>query len=279
MQFVHNKSNIIEIYSNQKNDYKNEVLMKKIIPILLFIFTAAFAQSALAHEHGQLKGKVVEYTVGGEEYEGYFISPSKDAPLILMIHDWDGLTDYEIKRAHMLAKQGYAVFAADMFGKGVRPTEVKDKKAQTGALYKNRPKMRDLFNSALEVAKENGADISNAVAMGYCFGGTTVLEMARTGLDLKGFVSFHGGLKTPEGQDYTKSKGNILVFHGSADTAVSLDDFINLTKELETAGVSNEMITYSDAPHAFTVFGSERYQQAADERSWERFGDYLKKSL
>ena len=253
--------------------------MKRTISILLFIFTVVFYQSAISHDHGKLKGKVVDYTVDGEQYEGYFISPKKDAPLILMIHDWDGLTDYEIKRAHMLAKQGYAVFAADMFGKGVRPTEVKDKKAQTGALYQNRPKMRALFNGALDVAKANGADISNAVAMGYCFGGTTVLEMSRTGIDMKGFVSFHGGLKTPEGQDYNKSKGNILVFHGSADTAVSLDDFINLTKELETAGVSNEMITYSDAPHAFTVFGSERYQKAADERSWQRFGNFLQEVL
>ena len=270
--------------------------MKKIIFILLLAFTAVFSQSAFSHgpgegqlkgfaqpvfphEHAQLKGKVIDYTVDGKTYEGYFISPTKDAPLILMIHDWDGLTDYEIKRAHLLAKQGYAVFAADMFGKGIRPTQVKDKKAQTGALYQNRPKMRALFNGALAVAKANGANINNAVAMGYCFGGTTVLEMSRTGIDMKGFVSFHGGLKTPEGQDYSKSKGNILVFHGSADAAVSLDDFIGLTKELEDTGVSHEMITYSDAPHAFTVFGSKRYQKAADEKSWQRFSNFLKETL
>jgi len=120
--------------------------------------------------------------------------------------------------------------------------------------------MRDLLNGAMDIAKINGGDTENAVAMGYCFGGSAVLEMARSGADMKGFVTFHGGLKTPQGQDYKNTKGKILVLHGSADKAISLDDFIGLTKELEATGVSNEMITYSGAPHAFTVFGSSRYQ-------------------
>jgi dienelactone hydrolase len=123
---------------------------------------------------------------------------------VLLVHDWDGLTDYEVKRANMLADKGYAVFAADLFGAGVRPTEVKDKRQRTGELYKNRDKMRTLLRAALETAKSKGANVHNAVAMGYCFGGTAVLELARSGADLKGFVTFHGGLKTPTGQDYSK---------------------------------------------------------------------------
>ena len=105
--------------------------------------------------------------------------------------------------------------------------------------------------------------LDNAVAAGYCFGGAAVLELARSGADLKGFATFHGGLKTPEGQNYSKTRGEILVMHGSADTAISLDEFAALAKELETAGVAHEMITYGGAQHAFTVFDGDRYQETA----------------
>ncbi len=224
-------------------------------------------------------GSPINYLVGDEEYAGYFISPTADAPLVLMVHDWDGLTDYEIKRARMLADLGYAVFAVDMFGQGVRPSAIEDKKRLTGALYQDREKMRRLLNAAYEVAREQGAQVDNAVIMGYCFGGAVVLEYARSGADLKGFVSFHGGLTTPEGQDYARTKGSVLVLHGSADSAVSMADFAGLTVELEQHGVPHEMITYSGAPHAFTVFGSDRYRQDADEKSWQRFVAYLAETL
>ena len=222
-----------------------------------------------------MAGEFVTYKVDGNAYEGYFARATGNSPLVLLIHDWDGLTDYEVKRADMLAKRGYSVFAADLFGAGVRPTEVKDKRQHTGELYKDRKKMRALMNGALKTAKSRGADTANAVAMGYCFGGAAVLELARSGADLKGFVTFHGGLKTPEGQDYSKAKGKVLVLHGSADTAITMTDFATLTNELETQGVSHEMITYSGAPHAFTVFGASRYREDADKKSWRRFMEFL----
>ena len=193
-------------------------------------------------------------------YEGYYISPSDQAPFVLLIHDWDGLTDYEVKRANMLADLGYAVFALDLFGAGVRPTKVTDKRQHTGELYKNREKMRALMKGALNTAKNRGANIENAVAVGYCFGGAAVLELARSGANLKGFATFHGGLKTPQGQNYTKTRGKILIMHGSADKAITMDQFADLAKELESAGVAHEMITYSGAPHAFTVYGGNAYQ-------------------
>ena len=224
-------------------------------------------------------GSPATYQVNGESYEGYYISPSKQAPLVLLIHDWDGLTEYEVKRASMLADLGYAVFAADLFGAGVRPTEVKDKRQHTGELYKNREKMRALMNGALDTAKSKGANVGNTVVMGYCFGGAAVLELARSGADLKGFATFHGGLKTPEGQNYANTKGEILIMHGSADTAITMDQFADLTKELESAGIAHEMIAYSGAPHAFTVFGSKRYQETADKKSWKRFQDFLADTL
>ena len=224
-------------------------------------------------------GSSVTYQVNGQPYEGYYISPSDQAPFVLLIHDWDGLTDYEVKRANMLADLGYAVFALDLFGAGVRPTEIKDKRQHTGELYKDREKMRALMKGALDAAKNKGANIDNAVAFGYCFGGAAVLELARSGADLKGFATFHGGLKTPQGQNYAKTRGKLLIMHGSADKAITMDQFAALANELEAAGVDHEMITYGGAQHAFTVFGTSRYQEAADKKSWKRFTQFLADTL
>ncbi|MDX2448022.1 MAG: dienelactone hydrolase family protein [Desulfobacterales bacterium] len=245
--------------------------MKYILSILLVFVVTTAAMGA--------DGAAVMYQVNGQSYEGYYISPSDKAPLVVLIHDWDGLTDYEVKRAHMLATSGYAVFAADLFGAGVRPTEMVDKRQHTGELYKDRNKMRALMNGALETAGQKGARIENAVAAGYCFGGAAVLEWARSGAKLKGFATFHGGLKTPEGQDYSKTEGSLLIMHGSADSAITLDQFAALAKELESGGVSHEMITYSGAQHAFTVFDGSRYQEAADKKSWKLFHEYLADTL
>lgn len=243
--------------------------MKKATACLVAI-CGLYAASGWAVE-----GKEVAYEVNGQPYQGYYISPGKDAPLVLLMHDWDGLTDYEVKRAQMLAEKGYAVFAADLFGAGVRPTEVEDRRQHTGELYKDRDKMRALMQGALAAAKNLGGNTNDAVAMGYCFGGAAVLELARSGADMKGFVTFHGGLATPEGQDYSQTKGDILVFHGAADTAIPMTDLVALSESLEKAGVENELIVYSGAPHAFTVFGSDRYREEADRKSWARFLTYL----
>jgi dienelactone hydrolase len=244
--------------------------MKTITMILLMVLSTTLSFAA---------GSAVTYKIDNEEYEGYYVSPGASAPLVVLIHDWDGLTDYEVKRSEMLAEMGYAVFAADLFGKGVRPTEVKDKRQHTGELYKDRQKMRRLLNGAMAEAKKKGGNTDNAVAMGYCFGGAAVLELVRSGADLKGFATFHGGLKTPEGQDYAAAKGSLLILHGTADANITMDQFADLAAELEQAGVSHEMITYSGAPHAFTVFGSDRYREDADKKSWQRFSDYLKETL
>jgi dienelactone hydrolase len=245
--------------------------MRYFISLVLFLAVSSVAFGAT--------GAAVVYEINGQSYEGYYISPSAEAPLVLLIHDWDGLTDYEVKRANMLADLGYAVFALDLFGAGVRPTEVKDKRQHTGELYKNREKMRALMKGALDTAKKKGANVGNAVAMGYCFGGAAVLELARSGADLTGFATFHGGLSTPPGQNYTKTRGEILVMHGSADKFITMDQFADLAKELESAGVAHEMITYGGARHAFTVFGGNRYQETADKKSWRRFTGFLENTL
>jgi dienelactone hydrolase len=242
------------------------------------ILTICLALLGLATAAGAA-GEAVSYEVDGKPFEGHFVSPGAGAPFVFLVHDWDGLTEYEVRRASMLADLGYAVFAADLFGAGVRPTELEDKRRLTGELYRDRKRMRSLLNGALEAARARGADVGNGVAMGYCFGGTAVLELARSGADLKGFVPFHGGLETPEGQDYSRTCGQVLVFHGTADTSVTMDQFADLAGELEKQGVPHEMTTYGGAPHAFTVFGSDRYREDADRKSWERFRAFLEAVL
>jgi len=245
--------------------------MRYIIAVWLLFAVSTVALGAT--------GAPVKYQINGASYEGYYISPVKGAPFVLLIHDWDGLTEYEVRRAIMLAEMGYAVFAADLFGAGVRPTAMTDKRQHTGELYKNREKMRALMRGALAAAKNKGADVANAVAVGYCFGGAAVLELARSGADLKGFATFHGGLKTPKGQNYAATRGKILIMHGSADAAIPMDEFAALAKELEAAGVAHEMITYDGAKHAFTVFDGDRYQETADRKSWKRFKEFLAETL
>ena len=244
--------------------------MKHLNTIVILLL---FASSAAA------SGMAVPYVVDGAPFEGYYISPAANAPLVLLIHDWDGLTDYEVKRANMLADLGYAVFAADLFGAGIRPTEMTDKRQHTGELYKDRQKMRALIQGAMDTAKSKGANTGNAVVMGYCFGGAAALEFARSGADMKGFVTFHGGLETPDGQSYANAKGSFLILHGTADTSVTMDHFASLARQLEDKGVVHEMITYSGAPHAFTVFGTDRYRADADQKSWQRFTEYLSDTL
>ncbi|MEF1174241.1 dienelactone hydrolase family protein [Vibrio sinaloensis] len=238
---------------------------------LIFLFFTLISAASIAGEN-----KI--YNVNGSDYEGYWMKAGDDAPLVLLVHDWDGLTDYEMKRAKMLSDMGYNVFAADLFGKGVRPTEVKDKRQHTGELYKDREKLRALMQGSLDYAASLGGNADNVVVMGYCFGGAAVLESARAGMKAKGFVTFHGGLSTPEGQNYQSTTAPILVLHGTADSAIPMSQFAQLATELETQKIAHEMITYSGAPHAFTVFGSDRYRADADKKSWQRFGEFLQQN-
>jgi dienelactone hydrolase len=225
-------------------------------------------------------GENVSYEVNGEAYEGYFAKATSDSKgLVLIIHDWDGLNEYEQRRADMLAELGYDAFAADLYGKGNRPADTAARKAETAKLYKDREKMRSLILGGLAEARKRGAH--DAVVMGYCFGGTAVLELARSGRaeNVKGYATFHGGLATPPGQSYPSDTAPILIAHGGADTSITMQDVAALSEQLEKAGVPYEIDVYSGAPHAFTVFGSNRYQERADRKSWDAFKTFLDTNL
>ncbi|AFI84598.1 dienelactone hydrolase family protein [Methylophaga nitratireducenticrescens] len=226
-----------------------------------------------------LPAKPVHYQVNDEIFEGYFVSSADSAPLVILIHDWDGVTDYEIKRANMLFDAGYAVFAVDIYGAGVRPVAIADRKHHTGELYRDRQRMRDLINGGINKAKQLGAATDNAVMMGYCLGGTAVLEMARAGSLMKGFVAIHGGLGTPEDQNYKNVQAEILVQHGSADANITMKEFITLSAAMDKDSAPNEMIVYGGAEHSFTKAGNPHYDADADEKSWQRLLTFLDEKL
>jgi dienelactone hydrolase len=250
-------------------------------PLALGLFCLALAAPLAAG--AQITGEPVTYEVDGETYQGYYAhNPQIDRiqPTVLILHDWDGLGDYERRRAEMLAEMGYAAFAADLYGKGVRPDTLEQKKARSGALYNDRAAMRARMAGALRQLDElPGADRDNAAAIGYCFGGSAVLELARSGRDLAGFVSFHGGLGTPEGQDYEAVTGEVLILHGSRDSVSGMADVADLAERMDGARVPYAMEIYGGARHAFTVWGGDRYHPRADLRSWDRMETFLDRVL
>lgn len=252
--------------------------MKKILLPTSYITLFTLALPALAFSPA---GNDIAYAVNEEAFRGYFVSGG-DNPQgsVLIVHDWDGLDDYERQRADMLANKGYDVFAVDLFGEGNRPQEVDDKRAATNRLYEDRERMRTLTLAGLAQAREQGA-AEQTVIMGYCFGGAVALEIARSGEadSIAAYTSFHGGLTTPEGQTYAGDTAPIFIAHGGADSAVSLEDVAMLANELEAAGVTYEVGIYSGAPHAFSVFDSAAYHERADQRSWEAFTDWLAEML
>ncbi|WP_458526588.1 dienelactone hydrolase family protein [Onishia taeanensis] len=242
----------------------------KVLSALLFSLATAPA----------LAGQAVDYEIDGQPYQGYH-APAQGEPKgsVLIIHDWDGLTDYETRRADMLAALGYDAFAADLYGAGNRPVDTDAKKAETAKLYADRQAMRARTLAALDQAQRLGPD--ETVVMGYCFGGAVVLELARADVaeHINGYATFHGGLATPEGQAYPADMPPLLVAHGGADASIGMDQVANLSRELEAAGATYEIQVYSGAPHAFTVLGSERYDARADRHSWAAFTDLLEEVL
>ena len=236
---------------------------------LLTAFAAALALPAAA-------GEPVSYSANGETFAGHFAAaegPSKG--LVVIVHDWDGMTDYEERRAAMLAELGYDAFALDLFA-GERPATLDARRAATGALYADRELMRARLAAGLAQA-QSMSSASDTVVMGYCFGGAATLELGRAGMGegIVGFASFHGGTQTPEGQSWPADTPPVLILQGGADQNPSMTDIAQLSTELEAAGIQYDIEVYSGAPHAFTVFGSDRYRERADRLSWDAFTGFL----
>ena len=245
--------------------------MKKLIP---FFLAAACALSASA----KLVTKTIEYKQGDTTLEGYLAyddSISGKRPGVLIVHQWMGLTDYEENRAAMLANLGYVAFCADIYGKGIRPADTKAAGVEATKYKSDRALLRLRVNAGLDELKKNElVDKSRVAAIGYCFGGTTVIELARSGADIQGIVSFHGGLDSPTPADGKNIKCKVLICHGADDPFEKPEDLTAFEKEMRDANVDWRLIKYGGAVHAFTqpmADGSlpgAKYNARADQRSW-----------
>src|SRR4051812_21657430 len=173
------------------------------------------------HADAKVRGQLVEYKQGDTVFEGYlaFDDAAKGKrPGILVVHAWMGLDENAKKRADMLAGLGYVAFAADIYGKGVRPKD-RDEAGKLAGKYKaDRALLRTRVNAGFaELVKHPKVDTTKTAAIGYCFGGTTVIELARSGAAVNGVVSFHGGLDSPSPADGKNIKAKVLALHGAAD--------------------------------------------------------------
>lgn len=234
--------------------------------------------------------KSVEYTSAGVVCEGlHVVDNAKTGPLpsVLVVHQWTGVSENEKMRARMLAELGYNVFVADVYGKGVRPPGPPASAKEAGKYKADRALLRQRLNDALaELKKLPQTNASKLAAIGYCFGGTGVIELARSGAEVSGVVSFHGGLDSPTPADGKNIKGEVLALHGADDPFVPAADVKAFEDELTSAGVKYELVKYPGAVHAFTqkAAGDDpkkgaAYNADADAKSWVAMKAFFERIL
>jgi dienelactone hydrolase len=247
---------------------------------------AAIMLMALGSAEAAVKGKVVVYKAGAAVLEGYLAGEDAAASKragVLVVHDWMGVGPFAIQVVEKLASMGYVAFAADIYGKGVRPTNAKEAGAQAGLYKGNRALLRERVRAGLAtLLADPRVDPGKVAAIGYCFGGTTVIELERSGAEIAGVVSFHGGLDSPTPADGKNIRCKVLALHGADDPHVSAADVAAFEKELRDAGVDWQLVAYGGAVHAFTnpAAGNDNskgaaYNERADRRSWDAMKSFF----
>lgn len=203
--------------------------------------------------------KPVPYEIDGEAFEGMLIyddAVTSPRPGLLMVPSWLGVTEASANKAARAAGDKYVVFMADMYGKAIRPSNAQEAGAAAGAVRGDRALMRKRAQAAVEVLKAQAAqvalDTSKLGAIGFCFGGGAVLELARSGADLQGFVSFHGNLDTPNPADAQNIKAPVLVLHGADDPSVPPDQVEGFIAEMKAAKTDWQLVSYGGAVHSFS---------------------------
>ncbi|HTL71510.1 MAG TPA: dienelactone hydrolase family protein [Candidatus Eisenbacteria bacterium] len=249
----------------------------------IFVFTTLlFSPAARAAVHTE----TVEYRQGDKTLEGYLAyddaSPAK-RPGVLVVHEWKGLDEYVKRRAEQLAGLGYVAFAADIYGKGVRPKTHEEAGAISASYRNDKELMRARTRAGLDVlAAHPLVDASRLAAIGYCFGGAAVLELARSGADLRGVVTFHGVLDPPVPGAARNIKAKIRLFHGAADPYVSPEAVRAFEDEMKAAGVDYRIVSYPGVAHSFTVPNNGAaptkgmvYDEKADFDSWQKMQEFF----
>lgn len=221
------------------------------------------------------------YEHSGTALEGYLAwdggaDEASLRPGVLVLHDWTGEGEYVHARAQMLARLGYVAFAADLYGSGVRPTG-DDAAAEAHRYYGDLPLLRSRVQAGFETLRADPrVDPDRIAVIGYCFGGSASIEFARTGAPIVGAVSFHGGLVTHEPADVAALTAPLLVLTGAADPVVPDEAVVAFENELRQAPELDwQLVSYSGAPHAFTLPSIPAYRPKADARSWRAMEDFL----
>lgn len=252
--------------------------------IFLSLIAALFFST---HAYAEIATKTIEYRSGDAALEGYLAyddSQEGERPGVLIVHDWKGVGPYVKARAEQLARLGYVAFCADIYGRDVRPTDHTEAAKTAGIYRSDRKLLRARVNAGLAQLREfDVTDAARVAAIGYCFGGTAVLELARSGADIDGVASFHGGLDTPNKRDAKNIKSKVLVLHGADDPNVPPVEVSAFEEEMRSAKVDWQLISYGNAVHSFTLpdAGNDpskgaAYNKKADERSWEALMQFFK---
>lgn len=233
--------------------------LRKLRPVLFpFGLAAAILTAPVYSATAEFSSAPHAYTIADAAYEGYVARPKalkreELAPAVLVVHDWTGNGEFSQGKADYLAGYGYIAFAVDMYGKGIRAATPEEAPKLAGVLYQNPPLFRERILAALaELRKMPNVDPDRIGAIGFCFGGTTVLELARSGADVKGVVSFHGGLKPLDGAKTDAIKAKVLILHGVRDPFVPPDHVAACMADLNTANAWYQLVGYPEAVHSFT---------------------------
>jgi dienelactone hydrolase len=232
----------------------------------------------------------VSYTQDTTALEGRWVYPATSAtrlPLVVLFPDWMGVSPTATEDAARIASWGYAVFVADPYGVHAQPKRMEEAAAQAGALKRDIPLLRARAIAALETAKrQTSADTTRVVAVGYCFGGTTALELARSGASLAGAVSIHGNLKSRNPDEARSIRGSVLVLHGANDPFVPQEEVTAFQNEMKTAGADWELVQFGGAVHAFTNARAGNdpsrgaaYHPVASERAYHTLRNFLQEKL
>ncbi|MCY1286181.1 Dienelactone hydrolase family protein [compost metagenome] len=244
-----------------------------LLPSLLFAFAGPTWAAMVT--------QAVPYEIDGKPFEGTLVyddSVKDPRPGLLMVPNWLGVTPAAAEQAKEIAGQRYVIFIADMYGKEIRPANPEEAKAAATAVRADRPLMRKRAQAGLETLKAQGQkvplDLASLGAIGFCFGGGSVLELARSGAPLKGFVSFHGNLDTPNPADARNIRAPILVLHGADDPAVPKAQVDAFSAEMTAAEVDWQLVSYGGAVHSFTeraanVPGRNEYHPKVAARAYQ----------
>jgi dienelactone hydrolase len=256
--------------------------MKNIILAAILLFVSSMAQA-------EVQGKEVTYSANGTLLKGYIAYDDAiqgKRPGVLVVHEWWGLDDYARKRAWILAQLGYTALALDMYGEGKQAHHPDEAGKFAGELAKNLPLAKTRFEAAMEyLRQQKNVDAKNIAALGYCFGGSVVLQMARLGEDLKGVVSFHGNLATANPAQPGEVKARIISFTGTDDPMIPAEQVAAFRQEMEKAGADYKAVTFAGAKHSFTNPAADEYGRkfnlplaydaAADKASWNETTNFL----